>query len=246
MADACREHQGRLAMAAIDRLDDSERPALDAHLDQCPACRETLAELTSTAAALGDADPARVGVTERPEPRPVVRAAVLAQIASAESDRRRRRIGIVSLAVAAAVVLVAMVFVGVFTRPDDPSGDGERVVLDPEDGETSTATATAVLRPRGWGTEIALEVAGLRPGAVYDIWLRRTDGTRVGAGSFTAVRSPLMRVDAACALAADQAFGIGVSTDGETVLYGHLEGAPDEPPGTEPAPPASGPSATEP
>jgi hypothetical protein len=141
--------------------------------------------------------------------------------------------------VAAAVALLAIVLVGVFARSDDPAGEWVELAGSP--GET--ATASAVLTPRGWGTEIALEVAGLRPGAVYNIWLRRTDGTRVAAGSFTAVRSPLMRVDAACALAADQAFGIGVSTDGDTVLYGHLEGAPDEPPGTEPEP---GPSATEP
>lgn len=210
-------------MAAIGRLDEAEQTALAAHLDHCAACREAQVELADVAEALTLADPERAGAAERPQPRPVLRTAVLTQLASAATRRRRLRASI--FMAAAAAVLLVVVLVGVFARSGDPAG--ERVALVGSPGET--ATAHAVLTPRGWGTEISLEVAGLRPGAVYHVWLRRTDGTRVAAGSFTAVRSPLMTVDGACALAADQAAGIGISSDGATVLYGHLEGAPDPP-----------------
>ncbi|MGH9119993.1 MAG: anti-sigma factor domain-containing protein, partial [Acidimicrobiales bacterium] len=129
--------------------------------------------------------------------------------------------------VAAAAALVgAVLAVGVLTRPGGPVGE-EVALTGPAGG---SATATAVLEPRGWGTDIALEVEGLEPGTVYQIWLRRSDDTRFAAGSFVAVRSTgTFHVDAASALQADQAAGIGISTGEETVLYGHLEGAPDPP-----------------
>jgi len=211
-------------MASIGRLDEAESTALAAHLDQCEACRAELAELQPVAEALGEADPERAGAGERPQPSPVLRQAVLARLATAAARRRRRRA--VMVVAAAAVVVVAALAVGVLTRSDGPVGE-EVALTGPPGG---SGTATAVLKPRGWGTEIALEVAGLEPGTVYHLWLRQTDGTRVGAGSFVAVRtSGSMSVKGACALRADQAAGVGISASGETVLYGHLEGAPDPP-----------------
>ncbi|MGH9116632.1 MAG: anti-sigma factor, partial [Acidimicrobiales bacterium] len=69
MADACRDQQGRLALAAIGRLDEAEATALAAHLDQCEVCRAELVELHSVAGALGVADPERAGAGDRPHPR---------------------------------------------------------------------------------------------------------------------------------------------------------------------------------
>jgi anti-sigma factor RsiW len=224
VADACRDQQGRLAMAAIGKLDEAEQAALAAHLEGCDACRAEAAEIQPVADALREADPHRAGAgpDERPQPSAELRASVLAQLASASTLRRRRRAAIV-FAAAAAVVLAAVLVIGVFTRPEGPVG--EQVALTGSPG--GAASATAVLEPRGWGTAISLEVAGLEPGRVYNLWLRQPDGTRVGAGSFMAVRtSGSMHVDCASALHADQASGIGISTRGETVLYGHLENAP--------------------
>ena len=133
---------------------------------------------------------------------------------------------VVVVAAAAAVLVVAGVVAVGLTRSDGRGGE-EVALTGPEGG---SATGTAVLTPRGWGTEIDLEVEGLDPGTVYNVWLRRSDDTRFAAGSFVAVRSTgSMTVDTACALQADQAAGIGISTGEETVLYGHLEGAPDAP-----------------
>jgi predicted anti-sigma-YlaC factor YlaD len=227
VADACRDQQGRLAMAAIGRLDEAEATALAAHLEGCDACRAEAAELQPVADALAEADPARAGAgpDERPQPSPVLRDAVLARLATDSARRRRRRAAVIA-AVAAAVILVAGLAVGVLTRSDDPVG--EEVALTGSPG--GSAAATAVLEAKGWGTAISLEVSGLEPGQVYNLWLRQPDGNRVGAGSFIAVRTRgSMHVDSASGLHADQASGIGISTRGETVLYGHLEGAPDPP-----------------
>ncbi|MGA8208292.1 MAG: anti-sigma factor, partial [Candidatus Dormiibacterota bacterium] len=56
----CERMRGDLAMAAVGRLDGSERRALAAHLDGCPSCRSELLELESTTKSLALADPARV------------------------------------------------------------------------------------------------------------------------------------------------------------------------------------------
>jgi hypothetical protein len=216
-------------MAAIGMLDEAESAALAAHLEGCEACRAEAAELQPVANALAEADPRRVMVTpgERPQPSPVLRETVLAQLATASAQRRRRR-GAVVLAAAAAVILVAILVVGMLTRSEGPAGE-EVALTGPPGG---SASATAVLEAKGWGTAISLEVSGLEPGRVYNVWLREPDGDRVGAGSFIAVRTTgSMHVAGASALHADQAAGIGISTRGETVLYGHLEGAPGGGPG---------------
>jgi hypothetical protein len=217
-------------MAAIGRLDDAEAAALAAHLDGCAACRAEAAELQPVADALGEADPGRAGAgpDQRPQPSPVLRQTVLARLAVDSARRRRRRVaGLAGVAAAAvAGIVVAGLVVAVVTRSDDAAGE-EVALTGPPGG---SAAATAVLDPKGWGTAISLEVSGLEPGRVYNVWLRAPGGGRVGAGSFVAVRTNgAMSVDTASALHADQASGIGISTGGRTVLYGHLENAPDEP-----------------
>jgi hypothetical protein len=220
VTDACREQRGRLGLAALGRLPEAERTALEAHLDQCAACREELAELTGVAGALAEADPARIGAAPPAEPRPALRDAVLSELSRERAARRRVRRAWAAAVAAAAVLLLVLAVV--LAQPDAPRG--ERLVLDPVDESPSAdATATAVLIARGWGTEISLEVEGLEPGTVYNVWLRRSDDSRVPAGSFTAVRGRTMRVECASALQVDWAAGLGISVDdGDTVLYGHL------------------------
>ncbi|MGA8427845.1 MAG: zf-HC2 domain-containing protein, partial [Candidatus Dormiibacterota bacterium] len=59
-AQDCERWRGDLAMAAVGRLEGSERRALTAHLVDCPSCRSELLELESTTKSLAMADPARV------------------------------------------------------------------------------------------------------------------------------------------------------------------------------------------
>ncbi|MGH9244120.1 MAG: hypothetical protein ACRD29_07345, partial [Acidimicrobiales bacterium] len=124
-------------------------------------------------------------------------------------------------AAAAGVAVAVGVVTALLAHRDSPAG--ERVELD---GLTQS-TATAQLEPRDWGTEIRLEVRDLEAGIVYHLWLRTPHGSRVSAGSFTAIRGEAIELVTASALPADKAAGVGISAMSETVLYGHLDDRPD-------------------
>ena len=46
------------------------------------------------------------------------------------------------------------------------------------------ASVEASLAPRPWGSDVRMQVRGFRPGTLCTVWLRRSDGTKVPAGSF--------------------------------------------------------------
>jgi predicted anti-sigma-YlaC factor YlaD len=203
----------------MGRLDPAEQAALDAHVDQCDACRSELRELTAVARAFEDADADRVRSGERPLPRPELRREVLARVATERAARlRRRRLGLA--VAAAALVIVASLLVGVVQRTGDVPG--EQVELDAARGVVTDARGSAVLESQPWGTQIHLEVVGLEPGTEFEVWVLRLDDSRVSAGTFVAAAGPVMQVVAAAGLPPDQAQGVGLSTEADPVLYGHL------------------------
>jgi hypothetical protein len=203
----------------MGRLEPAEQAALDAHVDQCDACRSELRELTAVARAFETADADRVRSGERPLPRPQLQREVLARVATERAARlRRRRLGLA--VAAAALVIVASLLVGVVQRTDDVPG--EQVELDAARGVVTDARGSAVLEPQPWGTQIHLEVVGLEPGTEFEVWVLRLDDSRVSAGTFVAAAGPVMQVVAAAGLPPDQAQGVGLSTEADPVLYGHL------------------------
>jgi predicted anti-sigma-YlaC factor YlaD len=203
----------------MGRLEPAEQAALDAHVDQCDACRSELRELTAVARAFETADADRVRSGERPLPRPQLRREVLARVATERAARlRRRRLGLA--VAAAALVIVASLLVGVVQRTDDVPG--EQVELDAARGVVTDARGSAVLEPQPWGTQIHLEVVGLEPGTEFEVWVLRLDDSRVSAGTFVAAAGPVMQVVAAAGLPPDQAQGVGLSAEADPVLYGHL------------------------
>lgn len=219
MTKACRDRRGSLAVAAMGRLEPAEQAALDAHVDQCDACRSELRELTAVARAFETADADRVRSGERPLPRPQLRREVLGRVATERAARlRRRRLGLA--VAAAALVIVASLLIGVVQRTDDVPG--EQVELDAARGVVTDARGSAVLEPQPWGTQIHLEVVGLEPGTEFEVWVLRLDDSRVSAGTFVAAAGPVMQVVAAAGLPPDQAQGVGVSAEADPVLYGHL------------------------
>ena len=219
MTEACRDRRGSLAVAAMGRLEPAEQAALDAHVDQCDACRSELRELTAVARAFEAADADRVRSGERPLPRLELRREVLARVASERAARLRwRRLGLAGAA--AALVIVASLLVWVVQRTGDVPG--EQVELDAARGVVTDARGSAVLEPRPWGTQIHLEVVGLEPGTEFEVWLLRLDDSRVPAGTFVAAAGRTMQLMAAAGLPPDQAQGVGLSTEADPVLYGHL------------------------
>ncbi len=214
MSEPCREWQGALAASALGQLDAPEQLALAAHLDGCAACRAELAELAELARSLPAADPGRL--SDAPPLPPALGQAILSRVGverRATHRRRRRLIALPAGLVAAAAVVVVMLL------PSSNGSVNHSIAL----GGTPTVVATATLDARPWGTQIRLDAEGLAPGQVQNVWLERADGSRVPAGTFTAVEGRQVHVTLAAALGREQARAVGISgPDGTTVVRAAL------------------------
>lgn len=173
-----------LGAVALGNADPAETLALRAHLDGCAECRTELRELTSVAAALPLADPARV-TGGLPQPPPALAELVLGRVmAERTAHRRRTRARVVRFAAAAAAIAAAVVALVVLVPSHASSGTHV------EFASTSGITAAATLRPLASGTEVAFHVAGLHAGEYYWLWLTGDDGHRIAAGTFRGTTAP--------------------------------------------------------
>ncbi len=181
-ADDCRRWREELGSFVLDHLDADERAAVEAHLDGCAECRAELELLVPVAEALPLADLEQLDSSATP-PRSLA-FRVARGIRAERRARRRRRIRLGVAVAAAACVAAAAVVVTL----GGSGGSGSQPVAPPKRvAFTSTPRGVEIgasLAPRPWGSEISLEVRGITPGTRCEVWLRRTDGTRVAAGSF--------------------------------------------------------------
>jgi hypothetical protein len=184
-SDSCRELRSALGAVALGGADPAEELALRAHLDGCADCRAELRELTSVAAALPLADPARVMGGGLPQPSDALAKRVLGRVAAERAARRtrtRRRIAVVAATASAiAAAIIAFVLVVPATSPA-----GTKVVFPAHAGVAAAAT----LRPSAGGTEVAFHVSGLHQGDYYWLWLTGDDGDRIAAGTFQGTTTP--------------------------------------------------------
>ncbi|CAM3172209.1 anti-sigma factor [Nocardioides dubius] len=188
---------------AIDALDDAERIAFEAHLDECEDCRTEVAELTETATLLSG-----LASTEPPAGQ---RAAVLAAIstvrplpplpqqdAPAKEEQaqpiplapaaRRRPVRRFATWAAAAAVIVGIGTGVAVTQPwaDDPEGftpsastqvltadDAERVTLSFPDGAQATLVRSVT---EGRAVLITKDMPAPPEGKVYQVWLQSPTG----------------------------------------------------------------------
>lgn len=219
MPDDCKIWQGLFAEHALTRLPSGDSPPLDRelarHLEGCAECQSMLAEMSSSTAALR--------FVERPTQPPVWTEAPagLKERISARLGRERRRVvglrTLVAVAAAAAVVVVGVI--GLARSPGGPAVAGETVAL-----EVGAVTAVATLQERAWGAQIHFEGDGFTPGQHYNVWLERSDGTRVSAGTFFGVRDTHIMVVLASALSPMSAVAIGISeADGDLVVRQALD-----------------------
>jgi hypothetical protein len=79
-------------------------------------------------------------------------------------------------------------------------------------------SGSAVVTPRDWGTAIDLTVAGLDPAETYGAWMERTDGGRVGVGTFRPTTTAAVRVALSTSqpLAGTRAVGVSLLPGGQT------------------------------
>jgi hypothetical protein len=197
-----------LASAALGRLSDAERVALEARLEGDPAARAELAELSATVDLLGLADVSRLDDEPRPSPDLADRiaAAVAADELTQRRHRRRRRL----LQVAGAAVAVAAVLVAVLLLAQrDSAPELESFALVPEGAEVEFA-----LEATASGTEITLRTEGLDPAVVYWLWLSPTDDPedRIAAGTFRGTAAGEATLKLFAGLAVDDAVRIWITT----------------------------------
>ena len=182
------------AAYALDALDAESREAYEAHLGRCPDCREELARLGETAAALA------WGVVSPPPP-PELRARILAAAGASPENvvalPVRRPWVFRATAAAAAVAACAAVGLGVWAGTLSHSLDSERAARAAEARAMeiyADPASTRVSLKGGRGT-LAVDRAGNAvlvvrrlPAApadkVYEAWVIRPGGKPVRAGVF--------------------------------------------------------------
>jgi len=211
-ADGCREWRERIGALLLGQLPEEERFATEAHLDGCPACRADAEALARVASLLGRADPDRLAPAPAPPPRLGER--IVGRIAvERRAERRRRtrlRLGLTAAAAAAAAAAV-VTLVGA-----DQSTPSETFAFR---SLPRGASAEATLAPRPWGSEVSVQVHGFRPGTLCRVWLRRSDGKQVPAGSFRYVYDGGSdHASLSSALAPDDATAIGLRAGSKTYL----------------------------
>ncbi len=185
-----------LTAAATDAITEAESHELELLAAARPEVRAELEGLRSTLARL-DTWAAGAGSWMAPEPSDRLDRAVarLGREAGSQSGRRRSTS---PRLVAAAVALVAAGSLGTLglqalkaeqTVQGPPGTLGAVEPLSPAQGDSAVpGRVEASFIAHTWGTEAVLDVAGTRPGAVYDVYVLDRAGREVPAGAFLGSR----------------------------------------------------------
>jgi hypothetical protein len=181
--EGCREWRERLGAYVLGQLSDDERAATAAHIEGCAACRAEAESLAPLAELLPKADPAQLGAAAAPPAELADRiAARIAREAGQTRRRKRRRLTIgFSTAAAAAATAAAVLLLTVGSSSPPPDGARQTVTFHSLPHGVEIA---ATLEPRPFGTEIRMDVHGVRSGTLCRVFLRRADGATMPAGSF--------------------------------------------------------------
>jgi putative zinc finger protein len=189
----CRQIRQALGVYVLGAIDPAERAQVDEHLATCPECREELASLAGLPAMLrkvpvveaerlaaAEEDPELTGM-----PSPEMLTSLLGRTTNVRRIRRWR-----GLAAAAAVALVAVAGGAAVTNALEPSGSGPagqaHVTTWHQTSGTGPAGAhlTVRYRHKSWGTEMEVNVTGLRPGSVCEFQVSDKAGGKSVVGSW--------------------------------------------------------------
>lgn len=210
----CEHWHGLIALEVVGQLDDAQRAALDAHGDQCPACREERRSLAVLSGVMAGADPERVDPSSMPLS---LEKSVLGFLRGSERRQvaaRRRRYLVVSGAAAAACLAILSLVLSVAGGPT-----GRTVSLTGPGGARATATLTA----ESWGTSVRLSEPDPQASGVLTLWMRTSSKTWWEAGTFRASEGRLVQVTMACAVPASTVDQVWVrNSSGQPVLEGYV------------------------
>ncbi|WP_141577892.1 anti-sigma factor [Actinomadura sp. WMMA1423] len=159
---------------ALGLLEEGDRRAFEAHLRGCGSCQVELRELSGAAGALSGLSPAAAGPVPEPgwadrggdpsvPPAPVIDMMRRRR----RDDRRFRRGAYVAGSAAAAAALAAGIGIGAAVNEEGPAP--KPPVTQAITGEKfhaanagNGASGTVGLVDKGWGTQVGLELSGIR------------------------------------------------------------------------------------
>jgi hypothetical protein len=191
----CREIKQALGVYVLGAIDPAERARVDEHLATCVECREELASLAGLPAMLrkvpvaeaerlaaAEQDPGLTGV-----PSPPMLTSLVARTANVRRIRRWR-----GLAAAAAVALVAVAGGAAVTNALEPGGPPRHGPTQltaswhhaSGSGPVAGAHLTVKYRSEPWGTEMWINVTGLRPGSACEFRITESTGATSVVGSW--------------------------------------------------------------
>ncbi|WP_221583690.1 anti-sigma factor [Microbacterium sp. G2-8] len=210
----------------LGALSPADRALFEAHLEECAACRASVAELAPLPGLLSRVPRERAEAREpdtAAEDDAEARARVI-DLASARTRRRRRLVWGVSSA-AAVIVLAAVVVIPLLT-PDDPPG--ETLALDAVVDVPVSASVDLVDVP--WGTRIDMTcrydaVAGAPgDGWGYALVVVADDGTESELSTWRAYAGSTAELSAGTELAPEEIAAIEVRSieNGAVLLQGDL------------------------
>lgn len=160
--DTCSDVRVSLGAYVLGALEPTERHEVDRHVDQCPACRDDLAEIAGLPGLLAHVHVDDI-VGDDPEAPPELLDRLLA---AASTERRRTRRW--RLAAATAAVVVGCIGGAVVVQALDDGGTDQPApatgqvfrASDAASGVDAKVTAT----PTGWGTALRIQLSGVPRG----------------------------------------------------------------------------------
>jgi anti-sigma-K factor RskA len=173
-----------LASLALGQLEPDAAASLQAHLNQCPACQQALAEWTDLLGLLPLAEPP---VAPPPDLKRRILATVAEETPAAANHRTtyRRWLGLVA-AVALMLGGYAALRVDGVIPPVHQTEPAQAVRLDGVGPGTGATAWVSFERSQG-GTRVHITAEGLpplQPGEVYQLWAVK-NGKRWACGNFT-------------------------------------------------------------
>jgi anti-sigma factor RsiW len=189
----CREIRQALGVYVLGAIDPAERAEVDEHLATCPECREELASLAGLPAMLRKVpvvEAERLAALEQdPELAGVPSAEMLTSLMSRTAHVRRIHRWR-TLATAAAVAIVALGGGAAVANALQSSAPSAPVVHTAAwrqttgSGPVAGAHLTVKYRRQVWGTQMEVNVTGLRPGSVCQFQVVDATGGASVVGSW--------------------------------------------------------------
>ena len=190
----CGEVRPALGVYLLGAVSPAERAMVRSHLAECAACREEIAGLAALPGLLGTVligDAARLDAEEPGQASPGEPAAdaVLASMLRRVSRLRRQLVWRrVIIAAAVAVLAAGMAAAGsrvLYRAPARPAtaavaGEGSARGSDPASG----AGATVRYQPQPWGSQLQVQVSGVRAGTRCQLLVVTAGGQEATAGGW--------------------------------------------------------------